>query len=101
MSRDRGGRSVTSRPPTEIVPSVTSSSPAIILNRVDLPQPEGPTRTRNSPPWISSETSSTATTSPANTLLTPSRTIPATATKSIPQSRGHFNGIDHFHDTEL
>ena len=35
---------------------------------VDLPHPEGPTRTRNSPYSISSETSSTATTSPREDL---------------------------------
>ena len=45
-------------------PPVTSSSPAIIRSSVDLPQPEGPTRTRNSPSAISSETSSTAVTAP-------------------------------------
>ena len=49
MSRARGGRSVTSRSPIEIVPPVTSSRPAIIRSSVDLPQPDGPTRTRNSP----------------------------------------------------
>ncbi|MDT4867627.1 hypothetical protein FQZ97_1025490 [compost metagenome] len=30
------------------LPSVTSSSPAIMLRVVDLPQPDGPSRTRNS-----------------------------------------------------
>jgi hypothetical protein len=32
-----------------IVPSLMSSSPAIIRSAVVLPQPDGPTRTRNSP----------------------------------------------------
>src|SRR5438045_5115695 len=64
MSRLRGARSVTSRSPMEIVPAVTSSSPASIRRSVDLPQPDGPTSTRNSPSWISSETSSTAVTVP-------------------------------------
>ncbi len=32
-----------------IEPSVIASRPAIILRRVDLPQPEGPTKTQNSP----------------------------------------------------
>jgi hypothetical protein len=43
------------------VPPVISSSPAIIRRSVDLPQPEGPTKTMNSPcrisrstPWITS-----------------------------------------------
>jgi len=42
-----------------ISPDVMSSSPAIIRSSVDLPQPEGPTNTTNSPdlivrsmPWI-------------------------------------------------
>src|SRR5947207_3527922 len=98
MSRARGGRSVTSRSPIEIVPLVTSSRPAIIRSSVDLPQPDGPTRTRNSPLPIVSETPSTATTPPAKTLLRLSRTISATQTivKSIPHPSTESNGIDHF-----
>ena len=34
-------------------PSVMSSSPAIIRNAVDFPQPDGPTRIMNSPSPIS------------------------------------------------
>src|ERR1700756_3907025 len=34
-------------------PSVGSSRPAMMLSSVDLPQPEGPTRIRNSPASIS------------------------------------------------
>ena len=49
MSRSRGARFVTSRSPIQISPAVTSSSPAIIRSSVDLPQPEGPTSTMNSP----------------------------------------------------
>ena len=65
---------------------------------VDLPQPHGPTRTRNSPLSISSETPSTATTPPAKTLLTLSRTISAieTIVESIPHPATECNGIDHF-----
>src|SRR5512133_479907 len=78
MSRCRGARSVTSRPPIWIPPSVTSSRPAIIRNSVDLPQPDGPTRTTNSPSSISSDTSSTATTSPPKRFVTWAKPIPAT-----------------------
>src|SRR5215471_17064171 len=101
MSRERGGSSVTSRSPIEIDPAVTSSRPAIIRSSVDLPQPEGPTRTRNSPLPIVSETLSTATTSPEKTLLTLSRTISATETivESIPHPAMESNGIDHFGDS--
>src|SRR5205823_167026 len=49
MSRLRGARSVTSSLPIEMRPPLTSSRPAIIRSRVDLPQPDGPTRTTNSP----------------------------------------------------
>ena len=33
----------------EIVPPLVASSPASIFSAVDLPQPDGPTRTQNSP----------------------------------------------------
>src|SRR5436190_12400715 len=79
MSRARGGSSVTSRSSILIAPEVTSSSPASIRSSVDLPQPDGPTRTRNSPLSISRETSSTATTSPLKSFVTCSSTIWATA----------------------
>ena len=59
MSRARGGSSLTTVPPMSISPDVISSSPAIIRSSVDLPQPDGPTNTTNSPdlivrsmPWI-------------------------------------------------
>ncbi len=75
MSRWRGARSVTSRPPIEMLPSVTSSSPAIIRRSVDLPQPDGPTSTMNSPSPTVSETPSTARTPFGNSLATRSSTI--------------------------
>ena len=62
MSRSRGSMRVTSRPPTWTEPSETSSRPAIIRSSVDLPQPDGPTSTMNSPSWMSSDSPSTATT---------------------------------------
>src|SRR5437764_966552 len=42
---------------------------------VDLPHPDGPTSTMNSPSSMSRDTSSTATTSEPNCLVIPSRTI--------------------------
>src|SRR2546423_856429 len=97
-SRERGGRSVTSRSPIEIVPPLASSRPAITRRSVDLPQPEGPTSTRNSPLPMVKDTSSTAVTLPAKTLLTLSRTISATRTivESIPHPSPESNGIDHY-----
>ena len=49
MSRCDGCTSFTRAPLMRISPSVTDSSPAIMLSRVDLPQPDGPTSTRKSP----------------------------------------------------
>src|SRR4051794_41390047 len=60
MSRGFGGRLVTSRSSMKIEPESTSSKPASIRRLVDLPQPEGPTRTRNSPSPISRLSASTA-----------------------------------------
>src|SRR5215510_4665285 len=48
MSRSFGGRSLTTRSPITISPAVISSRPATIRKVVDLPHPEGPTRTMNS-----------------------------------------------------
>src|SRR5215210_9304444 len=52
MSRSLGWMLLTMRSPIEIVPEVMFSSPASIRNNVDLPQPEGPTRTTNAPSSI-------------------------------------------------
>src|SRR6267142_1159116 len=64
MSRSLGATPFTRRDPIEIVPAEISSSPAIMRNRVDLPQPEGPTSTQNSP-------SSTATSTPCRISVEP------------------------------
>lgn len=47
-----------------ISPEVTFSSPAIIRRAVDLPEPEGPTKTMKSPLGTSSDRSFTARTPP-------------------------------------
>ena len=59
MPRSAGSTSFTTLPPMAISPPLMSSSPAIILSSVDLPQPDGPTKTTNSPsatsrlaPWM-------------------------------------------------
>src|ERR1700740_1191260 len=56
MSRSLGWTLLTTRSPIEIVPEVMFSRPASIRSRVDLPQPEGPTRTTNSPSSIGTVT---------------------------------------------
>src|SRR5258708_27603193 len=61
MSRSFGGTLLTTRSPILISPEVIFSRPAIIRSSVDLPQPDGPTSTTNSPspistltPWMTS-----------------------------------------------
>src|SRR5438445_6209417 len=49
MSRSLGATSLTTRPPISTIPAVGRSRPATMLSSVDLPQPEGPTSTVNSP----------------------------------------------------
>src|SRR5271166_69148 len=56
MSRSLGWTLLTTRSPIEIVPEVMFSSPASMRSRVDLPHPEGPTRTTNSPSSIGTVT---------------------------------------------
>ncbi len=51
-------------PPINCSPEVISSSPAIMRSRVDLPQPDGPTKTTSSRSSTTSETSRTASTLP-------------------------------------
>src|SRR5256886_5019003 len=64
MSRSFGATSLTTRSPIAIRPLEISSSPAIIRRSVDLPQPEGPTSTQNSP-------SSTPMSTPCTTSVEP------------------------------
>src|SRR6516162_1754522 len=68
MSRSIGGRSLMTLSSIRMRPDVIDSSPATIRNVVVLPQPEGPTRTRNSLSRISRFTSFTACT-PSNILF--------------------------------
>src|SRR3954452_12840866 len=49
ISRSLGATSLTIRPPISMLPALARSSPAMMLSRVDLPQPDGPTSTANSP----------------------------------------------------
>src|SRR6185437_4300776 len=60
MSRLWGGRSLSSRSPSQSCPVVGVSSPAIRFSVVDFPQPLGPTNVKNSPAAMFSEGISTA-----------------------------------------
>src|SRR4051794_34217502 len=56
MSRSFGWTLLTTRSPIEMVPEVMFSRPASMRSKVDLPQPEGPTSTTNSPSSIGIDT---------------------------------------------
>ena len=66
-----GGTPAMSFPSISRRPVVGSSKPAIMRSSVVLPQPEGPSKAKNSPSRMSTDTSSTATTFGAKRLLTP------------------------------
>ena len=70
MSLSFGGRSLTTRSPIEMVPPLISSSPAMDRSAVDLPHPEGPTNTMNSPSAMSRLRSLMALTPPAYAFST-------------------------------
>ena len=53
MPRLDGGTSFTTWPSICNSPEVMLSSPAIVRKSVDLPQPDGPTKTTNSPDLMS------------------------------------------------
>src|SRR5580704_13052240 len=75
MSRSFGLRLLTTRSPILIRPLVISSRPAIMRRSVDLPHPEGPTSTTNSPPSASMSTLRMTLTEPKDfstfSILTP------------------------------
>src|SRR4051794_37691828 len=64
MSRSEARRNATSSPSRKIWPEVGSSSPAIILSVVVLPQPDGPRRQKNEPSGMVKLDSFTAAKSP-------------------------------------
>ena len=84
MSRSLGGRSLTTRSPIRTSPEVTSSSPAIIRRAVDLPEPEGPTKTMKSPSGMSRDRSFTAGTPPGYRLVTWSSSMRAISAPRFP-----------------
>ena len=63
------GTAFMSRSPNRISPASGSTNPAIMRSSVVLPQPEGPSRKKNSPFAISSDTSRTVATSPYFLLM--------------------------------
>src|SRR5437763_168550 len=86
MSRCEARFHVTSSPPRKICPRVGSSRPAIMRSVVVLPQPEGPSRQKNSPSFTVKVESFTATKS-ANDLCRFSTRISAIASSSARELR--------------
>src|SRR5919109_2744766 len=89
MSRRCTGTSVMSLPPTWTRPESGCSKPAIMRRLVVLPQPDGPSREKNSPASMSRLTASTATIRPSNVLVTCSSLIVAEVSASTLQDLGH------------
>src|SRR5258708_537908 len=89
MSRSLGATLFTTRLPMRTSPPEISSSPAIIRSRVLLPQPEGPTRTQNSPSAIETSTPCTTSVEP-NDLRTALRVT--TAMRSVDLGLGDLGG---------
>src|SRR5438477_7544900 len=83
MSRSGGATSLTISPPIRTSPEVARSSPAAMRRTVVLPDPDGPTRTRNSPSATSRFRSATATVPPANALRR-SRNSSSATSASVP-----------------
>ena len=84
MSRSLGGRSLTIRSPMRSSPDVIVSSPATIRSAVDLPHPDGPTSTRNSPSSIVRSMSATPTTPLGYTFVSFSMVTAAIRRPPIP-----------------
>src|SRR5436190_2065385 len=94
MSRLFGGTPVTSRSSMKMPPSSTGSRPASIRRVVDLPQPDGPTSTMNSPSWISRSSPATAgADAPGYHRCAPLKLTVATDHPSRQVSRSHSQAV--------
>src|ERR1700726_5107132 len=78
---------VTIRPSTRIVPVEGGRKPAIILRRVDFPQPDGPSKHVKVPAGHTRSTVSSAS-FPSNAFLTPRMTILSSTILTHPEHCG-------------
>src|SRR2546426_10871779 len=74
--RNLGGTTVTSAPEMQTVPSSGAVNPAMILRRVVLPEPLGPSSVANAPSGTS-RSMPRRTSAPENAFLTPLRLMAA------------------------
>src|SRR5213075_3049073 len=86
MSRSGGETPFTTSPPMATAPEVGSSSPAIIRRAVVFPQPDGPTRTMNSPSAMVHVSASTAVVPFGKTIVTSWNETSATVRTSSARS---------------
>src|SRR6476619_6879685 len=93
-SRSLGAMSSTMRSPIRIEPPLTSSRPASIRRAVDLPEPDGPTSTMNSPSRISRSRASTAVVPSSNVLVTPAKPMLAMARSPLLARRDPARPVD-------
>src|SRR5258708_29747519 len=87
IRRSRGGKGVTFTPAIQTSREVGTSSTAIMRKRVVLPDPDGPSRTRNSPARLSRLTLLTAPSSPSLKTLVRSRASTTAIALPGPPSR--------------
>src|SRR6478735_6958001 len=97
MSRCEARFQVTSSPPRKIRPSVGSSTPAIMRSVVVLPQPDGPSRQKNSPSFTVKVESFTATKS-AKLLRDPATRISAISARELGNDREHDDAGERGHE---
>src|SRR5947208_15155048 len=98
MFRSFEGTRFTTRASILICPAVISSSPARQRRAVVLPQPEGPTKTRNSPSLIRRSRSLTAIASSAYALVTWSKVTVAMRGPMLPRQRGRAKLLEMGHE---
>src|SRR3984957_16968520 len=94
ISRSLDAILLTKRSPMRRFPDVISSRPASMRSAVVLPQPEGPTRTMNSPSATCSDRSSTARMSSPKILVTPSKVISAIRGCSLLSTLSRCSSVD-------
>src|SRR5581483_927539 len=90
------------RPANAIVPAVGSMRRNISRPSVLLPEPDSPTRPKVSPSWMSSDTASTARTSPAAppNMDSPSGYVLLTSRASTNATVGSLTQSDHRHGSQ-
>src|SRR6266571_6728624 len=88
MGRRSGGVPAMSRPSSRISPASGRSNPAIMRSSVVFPQPEGPSRVKNSPASIAMLTLSTA-------VSAPKRRVTFLISRSAMGLRGGITGADY------